>query len=128
MALIQARLGDALTILPSAARTATPTIDQYTTEHGSPMGGVFIIDCTAIAATPSVVFTILGYDPVSTKTWVILASAAVTAVSTTVLRVHPELTASANLIAKDLMPDYFTFTAVHGDADSITYSLSAQLV
>jgi len=123
-----ARLGDAVTVLPSLARTATPTIETWTIEHGSATGCIVIIDATAIAATPSVVFTLLGVDPVSLKTWVILASAAVTAVSTTILRVSPQLTAAANLIAKDVMPDSFTMTAEHGDADSITYSVGIQLL
>lgn len=127
MAIQTVRLGDVVTVLASAARTATPTVDQFIVEHGSPDGLICVIDCTAIAATPSVVFTLQGYDPVSTKVWTLLASAAIVATGTTILRVSPHLTASANLIAKDIVPDAFTLTAVHGDADSITYSVSVHV-
>lgn len=127
MATLDVREGEAATILASAARTATPTVDTFHVS-GDARGLILIIDATAVTATPSVVFTVLGVDPVSGKTWTILASAAVATVSTVVLRVHPELTASANLIAKDVVPSYFTVSAVHGDADSITYSVAAQVV
>lgn len=128
MAIQTVRLGDVVTVLGSAARTATPTVDQFNIEHGSVTGLVCVIDVTAIAATPSVVFTLQGYDPVSTKVWTLLVSAAIVATGTTVLRVHPQLTASANLIAKDIVPDAFTLTAVHGDADSITYTVAVHVV
>lgn len=127
MATVDVREGDAATLLASAARTATPTADIFHVS-GDSRGLLVVIDCTAIAATPSVVFTLQGYDPVSTKTWTLLASAAITATGTTVLRVHPELTAAANTIAKDMVPSWFTLTAVHANANSITYSVAAQVV
>lgn len=106
-------------IIPSAARTATAT---FTGATGC-LGGLFIINVTAATATPSVVFTIKGTDPASGATWDILASAAITGTGTTVLRVHPELTAAANTIAKDFLPAAFSIVATHADADSITYSV-----
>jgi hypothetical protein len=127
MAYVDSRAGDYISVLASAARTATPTVDTFHIS-GETQGLIVVIDVTAAVASPSVVFTIQGVDPVSAKTWDILASAAVTGTGTTVLRVHPEITASANLIAKDVVPAYFTVTAVHADADSITYSVAAQAV
>lgn len=106
-------------IFPSAARTAT---DSQTVGCGS-TGGLFFINVTAVTATPSVVFTIKGHDPVSSETYTILESAAITTTGLTVLRVHPSLTASANTIAKDILPASITVTATHGDTDSITYSV-----
>jgi len=128
MATQRVRRGESVTVLASAARTATPTVDTFKNTSGSVAGMVLIVDVTAASATPSVVFTILGSDPVSGETYTILESAAITGIGTTVLRVHPELSVSANLIAKDLIPNEWTLTAVHADADSITYSVSAQLV
>jgi hypothetical protein len=65
--------------------------------------GIFIIDVTtAIGST--LVVTIQAEDPISGKTWDILETASIATTGTTVLRVHPELTASANLIAKDILP------------------------
>lgn len=126
MATVDALRGASITVLASAARTATPTVDTF---H---IGGgcdelIVIIDVTAVTATPSVTFTIQGVDPVSDATWDILASAAVTADGTTVLRVSPHLTAAANTIAKDIVPAFFTVAAAHLDGDSITYSVAAQV-
>ena len=39
------------------------------------------------------------------------------------LRIHPSLTAAANTIAKDVLPQALKVTATHADADSITYSV-----
>ena len=127
MAIASALRGGAATVLASASRSAPPTADTFQTA-GATSGLIVIIKVTADPAAASVVFTIKGVDPVTDATWDILASAAVTAVGTTVLRVSPHLTAAANLIAKDVVPAYFTVAAVHADADSITYSVTAQAV
>lgn len=110
---------DTKTLFTSAARTATSSVTMNT----QCMGGVFVINVTAASATPSVVFTIAGVDPASDTAYTILASAAITGTGTTVLRIHPELTAAANTIAKDVLPQAVKITATHADADSITYSL-----
>ena len=44
------------------------------------------------------------------------------------LRVYPGLTASANVTASDVLPATWRVEAVHGDTDSITYSVSANLI
>jgi hypothetical protein len=109
---------DSQNLMPLAARTATSSI----TFNTPCLGGLFMINVTAASATPSVVFTIAGVmDGVA---YTILASAAITGTGTTVLRVHPELTAAANTIAKDVLPQAIKVTATHADADSITYSLN----
>lgn len=107
-------------VFTSAARTATST---KTMACGS-IGGLFFIDVSAAAATPSVVFTIKGHDPVASTSYDILASAAITGTGLTVLKVHPSLTASANAVAKDILPAAISVTATHADTDSITYSVS----
>lgn len=128
MATVDVRRGDQITVLASAARTETPTVDTFRVTGGEARGLILVVDATADPAAASVVFTIVGTDPVSGKTWTILASAAVAAVGTTILRVHPELADAANLVAKDVVPTYWTVTAVHADTDSITYSVAAYLV
>lgn len=117
--------GHWFTVAASAARAAANTY-QWDFENFSGQSLIVVIDATALADTPSVVFTIQGIDPVSGKTWDILASAAVVATGTTVLRVSPHLTAAANTIAKDIVPARLRIKAVHADADSITYSVAAQ--
>lgn len=115
-----------LTVFASAARTATPTPFDGTNLNGR--GLHLVIDCTAVTATPSVVFTIQGADVLSGKFYTILVSAAITGTGTTVLRVYPGLTASANVTASDILPRTWRVIATHGDADSITYSVGASLI
>lgn len=113
--------GGSYTYLPSAARTATPTKTDITNAAGQSL--IVVIDTTAAGVTPSTVFTIQGKDPTSGKYYTILASAAITAVGTVVLRVSPHLTAAANTIAKDVLPSTIAIDAVHGNGTSHTYSV-----
>jgi hypothetical protein len=117
------------TVYASAARTATPTaatvpVGRYNWLH-------LVIDVTAVTATPSVVCTVDGLDPVSGKYYNLITSAALTdsgAPYTRVLKVGPGLTASANLIVNDVLPSTIRVTMTHGDSDSITYSVAATLM
>lgn len=110
----------------SAPRTATNNGGDLNNANCS---GCFVfIDVTAIAATPSVVFKVQGKDPASGKYFDVIVSAAVVAVSTVVLRIHPALTAVANLTVNDMLPKTFRIRAEHADADSITYSVGVILV
>lgn len=106
-------------VFASAARTATVSA----TIPCRSFQGLFFINVTAATATPSVVFTIAGLSPNGSTAYTILASAAITGVGLTVLRVSPTIAASANLIAQDMLPSAIKVTATHADADSITYSM-----
>lgn len=111
------------TVFASAARTASENSQDFENMQG---GGLkLVIDVTAITLTPSVVFTIQGKDTVSGKYYTLLASAAIVGVGTTVLTIHPDMTAVANVTAKDVLPRDWRVIAVAGDADSITYSVGA---
>ena len=114
------------TIFASAARTETVNGDDIENMNGR--GVKVVIDVTAASATPSVVFTIQGKDTVSGKYYTILASSAITGTGTTVLTVYPGLTASANAVANDILPRDWRVIATHADADSITYSVGAQVI
>lgn len=113
-----------VTVFASAARTASVNSADQSNPAGR--GLTLVIDVTAITATPSVTFTIKGLDPASGKYYLILASAAIVAVGTTVLRVYPGLVEVANVKANLPMPLVWRLEAVHADADSITYSVGAQ--
>ena len=115
-----------LVLLESAARTAAVNVDDQA--NLAAVGLILVIDCTAVTATPGVTFTIQGKDPASGKYYTILASAAITGAGTTVLRVHPELTAAANTIAKDILPRTWRVAVTVADTDSATYSLGAILI
>lgn len=111
------------TVLASAERTETVASDTVT--NPGYRGLHLIIDATASADTPSVVFTIQGHSPLGNDYYTILASAAITGAGTTVLRVYPGLTAANNTVANDVLPHLWRVNAVHADADSITYSVAA---
>jgi hypothetical protein len=119
--------GGIVTVFASAARTATESSPDFHNADGY-RGLVLIIDATASAATPSVVFTLQGYSGLGSDYYTILASAAVTGAATSVLRVYPALTAAANLVANDVLPPVWRVTATAGDADSLTYSVNALLL
>lgn len=108
-------------IYQSAARTATPTAVEITDDYVK--GIQVIIDVTSVTLTPSVVPTIDGFDPLSEKWYNLLTGAAITGTGTTVLRVHPDIPAAANLIAQDFLPEKYRIVMTHGDTDSITYTV-----
>lgn len=115
-----------LVVLPSAARTAAPDTQEYEAQ-GPARGLHLVIDVTAIVTAPSITVTIAGVDRVSGKTYTILASAAITATGTTVLKVGPGLTAAANSVANDFIPPIFRVSVSHANGNSITYSIAGQL-
>lgn len=120
-------LAEHVGVFPSAPRTANVNSPDFVNDEGA-VGLVLVIDVTAASATPSVVFTLEGKDPTSGKYYTILASSAITAIGTTVLRVHPALTAAANSVAKDMLPRVWRVTATAADSDSLTYSVGASMV
>lgn len=114
-----------LVVYASAARTAEPDTQEY--EVAGYRGLHLVIDVTAAADTPSIIATVLGVDRVSGKTYTLLASAAITGIGTTVLRIGQGLTAAANLVANDLLPPVIRVRVAHADTDSISYSVGAAL-
>lgn len=114
------------TAFVSAPRTATPTNAELATDGARGMH--LVIDVTAITASPSVVPTIDGYDPLSGKWYNLLTGVAITATGTTVLKIYPGIATAANAAASDVVPDTFRVVMTHADADSITYSVGVHLV
>jgi len=114
-----------VTVFASAARTASASSSDIRNIERH-RGIILEIDCTAVTATPSVVFTIQG--KIGANYYTMLASAAITAVGKTYLRVFPGATAAANTVANDCVPEVWRVDAVNADADSITYSVKAHLI
>jgi hypothetical protein len=119
----------------SIARVATPTPVEVKNSNLRDSGGqpkhygarIYIV-VTAITATPSVVFNVEAWDEAS-QTWIlILASAAIIAAGTTTLRIFPGATVAANVGVNDFLPERWRIRPVHADADSITYSVGANLL
>lgn len=116
-----------LTLLPSASRAVTtPSPAQI---NDARKGCHVTVDITVNAgAAGSITATIEGQDPASLKWYTILASAALTAVGTTVLRVYPGLVAAANLVANDIIPRAWRVNVVANNANPVTYSVGASSV
>ena len=114
------------TVYASAARTATPTAVTINTRRAKAL--VVVFDVTAVTSTPSTIVTIDGFDSLSNSYFTILASAAIATAVKTVLRVGVGLTAATNLTVADYLPDQVRVTATHGNANSMTYSISAHLL
>ena len=113
------------TILASAARTAL--VDSADQKNNFHRGLHLTIDITAYTAG-SITVTIQGKDPLSGKYYTILASAALAAAATTVLKVYPGITAAANASVSDVLPRDWRVSVAVGGAQSITYSVGASLV
>lgn len=117
-----------VTVYASAARTATPTAVTVSTGRYNWLH--VVCDVTAVTATPSVVVTIDALDPLSGKYYNLLTSAALTdsgSPYTRVLKIGPGLPVTANVSANDVLPGTIRVTMTHGDTDSITYSVAANL-
>lgn len=110
-------------ITHTAASTGTTGADM---DGGSGSGLLVFVDITAITGTtPTLTVTIEGKDKVSGKYYTILASAALNATGTTVLRVFPGLTAAANLTVNDtLPPDFRVRTTIGGTTPAVTATIS----
>lgn len=111
-------------VLPSAARTATPVDTNEYELGGRARCLTVVIDVTAVTSTPSTTFKIQGVDRLSGKTWDILASAAIAATGTVIMRVGPGIAVTANVSANDVVPPIVRIVASHGNANSMTYSIA----
>lgn len=115
-----------LAVFASAARTATPTAVTINNLSGKALQ--LIVDVTAITATPSITVAIEGYDVASAKWYSLLGSiAAIATAIQRIYRIYPGATASAGLTANDFIPKTIRISVTHGDADSITYSIGANI-
>lgn len=103
------------------------TVTSQPQTNPNARGVEVIIDITTITGTtPTLTVTIRGRDPISGKTFTLLASAALAAAATTVLRLYPGLTAAANLVASDVLPPQWDITAaVAGTTPAVTGTISA---
>lgn len=114
-------------ITHSAAAAGVNGADQTNmTQRGLKL----VVDITAITGTaPTLTVTIQGKDSVSGKYYTLLASAALTAVGTTVLTVYPGISATANIRADDVLPrSWRVITAIAGTTPAVTATIAASLV
>ena len=118
-----------LTILESAARTATPTDTGLTISTAGQFTEVItdihiVIDVTAIVTTPSVQPLLQGFDPLSSKWYDLVAAiTAITATGTTAIKYGVNTPVVANNANQGFIPKVFRLVLTHADTDSITYSV-----
>ena len=112
-------------ILPSLARTADVTGKDITVAEKYQAAHI-VVDVTAGSGF-NLIFTVKGKDLASSKDYTILASPIINGVSTTVMRIGPELTAGTN-IAKDYVPYTFHVDVTQSGNVSATYSIGGSLI
>lgn len=113
-------------VLPSAARTATPTAVVLSTGRAKELR--LVMDITVVPGTaPSCVITVDAVDSLSGKFVNLITSAALVAVGTTVLTVALGVTVAANVAVSAPLSESLRITVTHGNGNSVTYSLSAHL-
>lgn len=112
------------TVLASATRTLATDSADLTNYNAR--GVIVVIDVTSLnAVTPIITVTIQGKSSLGSDYYTILAAAAISTVSVTVLRIYPGLTAVANLTASDVLPRIWRASVAVADADAMDYSINA---
>lgn len=115
-----------IALLASAIRSAS--LNDQDRSNEQQRGVVLTIDMTAVPGVDTVTFTIEGKDPLSGKYYTILASTALVATGTVILKVYPGLVAAANAAVNDVLPRAWRLKIVHSAGTNFTYSVSAQLI
>ena len=109
--------------LASAARTATPTVDDIVVPYGKAL--TVVIDITAGAATPAVTPAIVGVTDTDIVYTVLTGAQIVsTSAAVVVMRVGAGITDVSNLGSSIPLPKKFRVSMTHADSDSLTYSVN----
>lgn len=113
-------------VASSAARTTTFTSDDFVVPYGKTL--LLVIKVTTGAATPSVTPSIRGVD-VSGDEYTVLTGAAITSTSpaTVLMRVGDGVAEVANLGSSIPLPEKWRVVMTAGDADSLTYAITAEV-
>lgn len=114
-----------LSVYTSAARTTTPTAVEINTRRAKSL--VIVLDATVHAVSAALTVTIARKDSLSGKYIDILTSASITTVSTNTIRVGLGCPVTANVSANEPLPNVVRVTVTHGNANSVTYTVSAHL-
>ena len=113
-------------IYASAARVATPAAVEVPVRRAKSL--VVVLDATVHAVSAALTITIDRKDNASGKYVNILTSASITSVSTNTIRVALGAPVTANVSANEPLPDVVRIGVTHGNANSVTYTVSAHLV
>lgn len=119
-------INKSLTILSSAARTATTTSSDIENKHN--IGAHIVVDVTVVPGIETVTFAVQGLDETSGKYYTLLTSAALVATGTVVLKVYPGITTASNTAVSDILPLKFRVVATHSASGSFTYSVGVSII
>ncbi len=114
------------TLLASAARTTTTASSDQT--NPAWLGAHVIIKVTATGGTIALTPTIEAQDPVTTDWYPLLTGSVISSTGTSVLKIYPSLSGVSNKIAGDVLPATWRINVAHGNADSVTYSVAANML
>lgn len=110
-------------ILPTGARTTTQTSVDISSARKEALHLVVDVTANAGSITPK----IEGKDANGIY-YTILTGVALTSTGTTILKVGRGMLGSANYIANDQLPAWFRVTVTANNANSVTYSVGAELM
>ena len=103
------------------------TVNGTTQINAASRGVRATINITGTSGTISAVFDIEALDPASGVWTALLTSAALTGNGTTILTVHPDLAASANVIAQNLVGEQFRVKLVSGTGSTPSFNCTVGL-
>lgn len=114
-------------ILALTLTAAGPSVTGNDMENTSCRSAIVYIDQTANSGGTAI-YTLEGKDPTSGGYYTILASAAQTGVTNVQMRVDSSITASANLIAQDMVPRTWRVKYTRGTTAITTATVTVLLV
>lgn len=112
-------------MFPSASRSATISSEDFGNRGAT--GLIIVVDMTTDPGTDTVTFNVEGKDKASGKYFLILSSAPLSAVTISVLEIHPAIAPVANSAESALVPDVWRVTAQHSGSTPAVYSVGAIL-
>lgn len=112
-------------LLASAARTASANSPDQ--ENLGPLSAHILVIVTAVTSTPAVVTKIQGKDLTTGVYYDLLVAPAISTTGTYVFKIGPGIGQSANASAADFLPENWRVRMEHGNANSATYTVTAQL-
>jgi len=110
---------------PAVGRTTTFTSPDLVNQNAR--GVVVVLDMTS-AGTGSVTLSIQGKDRASGAYFTLLAGLPVTTVSTNRYRIHPNLTAAANSVAADVLPEIWRLVVTANNSNPVSWTCGATMV
>lgn len=109
------------TLVESAARTASHTTEWVENDHFRALA--IAIDVSASADTPALTVTVQGKDHLGEAYDIVSSQTFDGTVEKDQLYVYPGAPATAEESNPAVLPRFWRLSCVHGDADSITYSI-----